>query len=138
MGRVGGGTSANSQAEALVLVELEPGVFGMYAWKNVMVVIWRGEASESNVRRIAHATVRLAAGWSSGFSSVQVTHEGGTLPSAGARSVFIEMMGRHGDNIAGVGVVLKGSGFWASAIQGAVTGMRMISPKSIPVRVEHS
>jgi hypothetical protein len=138
MGRIGGGASAIGPAETLSLVEHEPGVFAMYTWKNVIAVIWRGEATEGCVRRISHATVRLTAGWPSGFSCVHVTHEGGGLPSSGARSVFIEMMGRHGGNVAGVGVVLKGNGFWASAVQGAVTGMRMLSPKSFPLRVEHT
>jgi hypothetical protein len=125
-------------AESLSLVDHEPGAFAMYSWKNVVVVVWRGEATESHVRRLANAIVRLTPGWPSGFSAVHVTYQGGALPSAGARSVFMEMMGRHGGHIVGTGVVLKGNGFWASAVQGVITGLRMLSPKSFSIRIEHT
>jgi hypothetical protein len=45
----------------------------------------------------------------------------------------------YADQIGCVAVVLGGGGFWASALQSFITGMRLVAPRSYDLRVhEHT
>jgi len=63
-----------------------------------------------------------------GVSFIHVTHQDVGLPDAGARKVLARMMAEFAQVTVCVGVVLLGNGFWASAMQSLLTGMRLIAP----------
>ena len=60
------------------------------------------------------------------------------MPTPEARAGFVQMMEQHSKELACVGTVLLGSGFWVSALQSVITGMRMISPRSFDHRINNS
>jgi hypothetical protein len=57
------------------------------------------------------------------------------LPDAATRTAFIELAHNYGSRTACVAVVVGGVGFWASAIRGFVTGIRVIAPRSTDFRM---
>ena len=60
-------------------------------------------------------------------ASVHMVGEGAAIPSAEARAGFIDLMQNHSRPARALSVVLGGSGFWASALQSVVLGMRMLT-----------
>jgi hypothetical protein len=61
--------------------------------------------------------------------------EGALLPTPEARAGFLQMMRDHAEQLANVAVVVGGSGFWASMMRSAVTGMRFVSPRTFELRL---
>jgi hypothetical protein len=62
--------------------------------------------------------------------------QGVGLPTPEAREGLRELAHRDGDHIACVGVVLRGDGFWASALRSALSGILLVGPKSpFPLRL---
>ena len=112
----------------LRLLDHEPGAFSMFVWKNITILTWLAPATGATTKRVAEETIRVASACPEGFSNIHLLQHGIGLPTAEARHDFAEMMNRHPE-LACVGVALLGSGFWASALQSAITGIRMLSPK---------
>jgi hypothetical protein len=121
------------------LLDCEPGSFSMFLWKNVTILSWIAPATGNFTARVAEATEQVASACRDGFSNVHMVKDGIGLPTAEARHNFAEMMNRHADELGCVGVALLGSGFWASALQGAITGIRLLNPKrSAVLRIHDS
>lgn len=57
---------------------------------------------------------------------LMVLREGTKMPEMGARSAAAKMIEDIGDRFRGMHVVLQGSGFWASALRSAITGLAML------------
>jgi hypothetical protein len=57
------------------------------------------------------------------------------LPDPAARSALLDLTRDYGARTACVAVVVGGMGFWASAIRGFVTGIRVVAPRSIEFRM---
>jgi hypothetical protein len=113
----------------LKLLESEPGAFSMFLWRNVTILSWIAPATGEATRRVAERTIAVASSFREGFSNIHLLKEGIGLPTAEARHDFAEMMRRHSQELACVAVALLGSGFWASALQSAITGIQMLNPK---------
>ncbi len=130
-----------SGAQALAapqLLDSEPGAFAVYGWQNLTIVIWPRQATGSAVTRLAKMTESKAREFRDGFSNIHVVKNGAGMPTPEARAGFVEMMEKHSKELACVGTVLLGSGFWVSALQSVTTGMRMISPRSFDHRINNS
>lgn len=63
-----------------------------------------------------------------GVSFIHIAHDGAGLPDAGARHALSQMMAEFANVTVCVGVLLLGNGFWASAMQSALTGLRLLAP----------
>jgi hypothetical protein len=57
---------------------------------------------------------------------LMVLKEGTKMPEMGARKAAADMIEAIGDRFVGMHVVLRGSGFWASALRSAITGLAML------------
>jgi hypothetical protein len=57
---------------------------------------------------------------------LMVLREGTKMPEMGARKAAAKMIEEIGDRFRGMHVVLQGSGFWASALRSAITGLAML------------
>lgn len=57
---------------------------------------------------------------------LMVLREGTKMPEMGARKAAAKLIDEVGDRFAGMHVVLRGSGFWASALRSAITGLAML------------
>jgi hypothetical protein len=120
------------------LLDSEAGAFAVFGWQNLTIVIWPCQATGSAVRRLARVTESKAREFRDGFSNVHIVKNGAGMPTEEARAGFVQMMEKHSAELACVGTVLLGSGFWVSALQSVTTGMRMISPRSFDHRINNS
>lgn len=57
---------------------------------------------------------------------LMVLREGTKMPEMGARRAAAKMIEEIGERFRGMHVVLHGSGFWASALRSAITGLSML------------
>jgi len=122
---------------ALTLLDSEPGAFALFAFDDVTIACWPKHATGETVGRVAMATASFV-GAGRRFSNVHLVKHGAALPTAEARAGFVGMMDRYAGDLACVAVALLGSGFWASALQSAITGMRMVSPRTFSMRIVNS
>jgi hypothetical protein len=128
--------SPSASATALAQLGEEPGVCTIWHLNNVIVGAWRHQANERSVQRLIDAMDYLHPRYPSGFSGIHVVREGMAPPDDGARRLFVEAMESHAGNVAALGIVMMGAGFWASALHAAITGVRMISRRTIDMRID--
>ena len=123
----------------ITIHDTEPGSFYIASWKNVLMVRWESAADSAAVERLAKVSTALAAADpQSRRSNVHIITETGGLPTPTARAGFIELMKEHADRLACVAIVVGGTGFLASALRSALTGMRLLAPRSFNYRLHGS
>jgi hypothetical protein len=105
-----------------------PDHFTVAHWGGVALVNWVAKADGTAMGRV-HTELRRFVGENpGGVSFIHVTHDGVGLPDAGGRQELAEMMTEFAEVTVCVGVLLVGNGFWASAMQSMLTGMRLLAP----------
>jgi hypothetical protein len=119
----------------LNLLDMEPGVCAIGSWQNVTIIVWWAQANASAVRRLAQATETMRELHPERVSNVHIVNDGAGLPLPEARAGFVKIMQDYADSLGNVAVVIGGSGFWASTMRSAITGMRFISPRSFEMRL---
>ena len=120
--------------DRLLIREVEHGVCTMGTWKNVGVVVWCSQATASAVRHLAQFTQTMRE-QPTKTSAIHIVHEGAGLPLPEAREALVKLLREKSDHLAGLAVVIGGSGFWASTMRSAITGMGMLSPRSTEMRL---
>lgn len=65
---------------------------------------------------------------------LMVLKEGTKMPEMGARKAAADLIDELGERFCGMHVVLRGSGFWASALRSAITGLSMLVRRQQSVR----
>jgi hypothetical protein len=135
---LGAAQDAGQPADDFVVLDSEPGAFVFGAWKNVLVIVWKSQATASSVARFAKAIEVMAARSPGRRSNIHVIQQGAPLPTAESRAGFVELMKRNKDSLACVAIVIAGIGFWSGALRGAMIGVRLLSPRSFEFRVAGS
>lgn len=119
----------------LICLDFEPGQFAFFAWQNVLVAVWPTAATGAAVQRWGSHVRELLKEHPKGESHIHIVKAGAPVPTAEARAGFVGLMHEFERNLAAAAVCLLGSGFWASAIQAAITGMRMLAPRSFEMHI---
>lgn len=113
-----------------------PGVHQVWAWRNVVVVRWIGRPSGEAAAMLGPISDQLFARLTATkLSYVHLVPNKLELPDAESRTAFIELTQNYGSRTACVAVVVGGVGFWASAVRGFVTGIRVIAPRTMDFRL---
>jgi hypothetical protein len=94
----------------------------------LIVFSWTDDARVETIQFLEQLCEKQSAGRTRCLSALHVIHPGVGLPSSDVRAALVAAMKRYADVIACMGVVLLGAGFWASAMQSALTGIRMLAP----------
>ena len=113
------------------------GVHRVTGWRNIAIVAWQGRPTGPATRQLASVTEHML-GLLDGETKLSYIHlvpAGLSLPDSDGRSALYEITKKHGRVTACVGVVVFGSGFWASAVRGIVTSVQVIAPRSVEIRV---
>lgn len=126
-----------SEQRDLAVVDEFPGVFRAGVVGRVAIVAWIGRLETDSAEQYARFYHEFIARLGGGRASfVHLCTERVALPSSGARATLTKLS-ENGDPLACVSVVIEGSGFWASAVRGFLTGMRLLGPGSLRIH-EHS
>jgi hypothetical protein len=130
-------SAVSDAANAWVRVDESPGVHRVTGWRNVLIVAWEGRPTAVATRLLGTITERSleALGAGTKLSYIHLVPVGLGLPDSAGRAALQEITQRHGQQTACVGVIVSGSGFWASAVRGIVTSVQVVAPHSIDLRV---
>jgi hypothetical protein len=102
--------------------------------QNVVIAIWAAQGTGPLVAELARAASSHARAHPEGFSSLHLVAKGTPLADSGARSALVALMHQYEQRLACIGTVLEGSGFWASATQSLILGMRLLAPRSFEMQ----
>jgi hypothetical protein len=116
----------------LLPVGEDPGKFRFYKWQHLHIIVWYGAAGGDTAANLGRMTPKPAPG--TRRSDIHIVVEGTGLPHADARAGLGQLMREMQDDLACLGVVIEGGGFWASAMRSAVTGLGLMAPKGLPFR----
>lgn len=131
------GVSPSPSAESAGLIEVlafQPGHYVAVRWCNLTIVYWMQGATGPIVRRVQLFTEKMSKAYPGGFSSIHLVRNGTPLPDADARQGLAKIMEDYAQQMGCIGVVLMGAGFWASALQGVVTGLSMVARRAFVLR----
>lgn len=118
------------------LVSESPGVNQVWAWRNVVVVMWTGKATAEVTRTLGPITREiLLRTRAHKLSYIHHVSNNLVMPDADAREVLLDLSREFVQETACVAVIIEGGGFWASAIRGFVTGIRVLAPRELNLRM---
>jgi hypothetical protein len=130
--------SMTTADDELVVLDTEPGAFGFFAWKNVTIIVWMGPGSTAYVARLALASEGVRERFPKGGSSVHIVLPSAKLPDNPTRDSLVRLQDEYGDWLAGLGIVIGGSGFWASTMRSVITAMRLATKRAFELRIQGS
>lgn len=115
-----------------VILDEQPEWYVVGAFQNIVIVVWRSQATDEAVARLNKATDLIGAKYPRGRSSIHVVI-GGTLPATPeAQKRFVELM--RSANLACAAVIYLGTGFWASTLRSSTTQMAMRASRNFEFR----
>jgi hypothetical protein len=121
-----------------VLLDVDPGRFRYSIWSNVSLSVWADQATLAAAQRVLAISKRIVKDYPEGHSSVVFILAGAPAPTPEAAAIFGKLYDPANSQIACMGVVLEGDGFWASVMRSTFTRLRMAAPGSLKLRVFES
>jgi hypothetical protein len=100
----------------------------------VIVAVWSRQCTGPMAAALGDVTVGFSRAHPEGFSSVHVIGNNPPLPTSEARDTLIRETKRYSKDLACVGTVLEGSGFWASAVRSFIVGIRVVVPRTFEMQ----
>jgi hypothetical protein len=134
-GQSGPDSDRNQRLTGFEVLDSEPHAFLFGSWKNVLIAVWKGQATAPRVERFRRAIEVMTERTPGYRSNVHVILDGAALPTAEARASLVALMKRNRETLAAVVIVVSGSGFWSSALRSAMTGLRVLAPTSYDFHV---
>jgi len=122
----------------LELIGEHPGSVRIGRFKNLIIGAWFGPPNDGAVRTLLSIMKTLHRGSAEVRSYVHLLPDQVPLPDAKAREGLSYLMNHYEQHIACVGVVIAGTGFWASAMRSAVGGLRILVRTPFDFRMESS
>lgn len=108
-------------------------IFARY--HNVALQVWLAQCDETDALALAQASRQMQEEFPDGISTVHWLRNNAALPTPGARQHFAHMMDTQADWFGDVAMLLDGDGFWAGAVRGMLTGLRLAAGKRAGFRV---
>lgn len=116
-------------------VDALPGTVWFGAWRNVNVVVWLGTASVEAVNLIERANDKRFRVLARQMSTVHVVTPNAGPPEGEARQAFVASNERIGATVLCGGVVIERTGLLGVAMRSAITGIVILAPKQIRIKV---
>jgi hypothetical protein len=104
----------------------EPGSCSFGVWQNLLIAVWHKGGTGDTVRQLMRAGSTVEGK----YSAIHVINSGAGLPTPDGRAALVELLQQRTGKLACLAVVLRGKGFWASALQSTVTGLQLVVPKA--------
>jgi hypothetical protein len=119
---------ADGASERLVKVAHDPGHYIGGRTRNVVLFYWLRSGTPQGVDALNQLCEQVSQGRKLPFSAIHVVRADIGLPDAPVRQALASSMKKFADVTCCLAVVTLGAGFWVSALQSAVTGIRMLAP----------
>jgi hypothetical protein len=118
----------STPTESPTLLDAEPGRFSFWALHNITIAVWHDQPTRDAVLRLQQAAEARAKLHPEGVSDVHVVVGPIALPDDHTRQALIRISKLAVPYLAAVGVIVGGSGFWASTMRSLITGIRVLLP----------
>lgn len=105
----------------------EPGVVSLYGFENITIIVWHGKPTVAAAQQLSRVSQRRRAEFSHGISAVHLVQVTFEMPDGPTRDTFVKLLRDGGGKLAVLCVVVRGGGFWASAMRSLLTGLRVLS-----------
>jgi hypothetical protein len=128
-------TTSLRPAVRATLLDVDPGRFRYSAWNNVSVGVWSDQATLEAAQRVIRVSKWMTQEYPQGHSNIIFVLAGAPAPTPDANEVFSRVYDEKFSHLSCLGIVLEGSGFWASRIRSSITSMRISVPGKVRVRV---
>jgi hypothetical protein len=115
-------------SDRLVTVVNEAGHYVGGRLRNVVTFYWMRSGTLHGVEALNQLCEEVSAARTRPFSAIHVVRANVGLPDAPVRQALGVSMKRYADVVCCMAVVTPGAGFWVSALQSAITGIRMLAP----------
>ncbi|HKP57428.1 MAG TPA: hypothetical protein VJV78_11940 [Polyangiales bacterium] len=129
---------ANIEFGLARIIEVEAATCCAGAWANISLTRWVGRGTAAAVDKVSRVGDEVRTQYPSGVSAIHLIAETAGMPTPEAREGLVKLMNRKTERLGCVGVVVGGSGFWASAIRSLVTGMRAVSSRAYELKLAGS
>ena len=105
----------------------ESGGFFMASWKNIAIHVWTVQATPALVDTLDRLSATFTTAHPEGVSAIHIISNNIALPDADVRERLQRVTNRYASRLACVCHVVEGSGFWASALHGFLTGLHWLT-----------
>lgn len=96
--------------------------------RNLLIFYWASDGTIDGTQLLASVVDKQTANRTRRASAIHVIHQRVGLPDGAVRAALQSNMARYAEVTACLGIIMLGAGFWASALQSALTGIRMVAP----------
>jgi ribosomal protein L20A (L18A) len=118
----------------LELLTSELGRCVFYAYKNITIAVWTGQANLAAAHAVEHAARVMASRHRAGRTYLAFVLDGLPGPTPEATQVFTRLIGQR-DGLGCLAYVVEGSGFWASGLRGMINNMYRESGASHRIKI---
>jgi hypothetical protein len=123
--------------ETATILSRGPG-YAVATWENVLIGCWRIQSNVTVITELGAGAAILNRKYPGGFSNLHVIWDDPPLPGADTRKLLQRQLNDYATPLACLGVVLEGTGFWASAVRSFVIGLRILAPRSFEMNITGS
>ena len=107
-------------------------------FRNVLIATWTIQSTGPLAKKLGDVSAAFTRAHPEGFSTIHVIAKKPPLPTTEAREEFAALTRQYAKQLACVGTVLEGSGFWASAVRSMVVGIRLLAAQPFEMQVYSS
>jgi hypothetical protein len=129
-----GGLARTPRSSTLALLASERAAYAFYRWENVAINLWASQPNAPAVEIVGKLTERSLLECPKGIASIHCIANGAGLPTSEARAQLAEIAKRYDRHLLCVAILLRGDGFWASAVRSALTGIVLLAPRAYQMR----
>ena len=119
----------------LRVLDEEPERFAFFAWKNLTIVTWLVSPDAAAVERLARVGEARIQEQTTGLTDVHLVLGKISFPDAATREALITESRKAVPHVTTVAVALGGEGFWASAMRSFITGIHVLLPGRVPLKL---
>jgi hypothetical protein len=105
------------------------------SWKNISIGVWRTHATVELVAELSKLVAKLVREYPAGGSALHLVADRISLPDAATRDALAAMTARYAEHLACMATVLAGTGFWASAMRGFLTGLQALERRPFKAHI---
>lgn len=121
-----------------IQLEIAPDVLSLYWVENVGIVCWHKPLSAPVIEALHREAEPQRRRYPSGMSFVHIGQPEYALIDAATRETFVRILKELDGYAAATAIIVRASGFWASALRSVATGIVFLARSSAELRLHEN